>query len=890
MRAHPKMSLAAGTRVGPYEVVSLVGAGGMGEVYRARDSRLHRDLALKILPEIFASDSDRLARLEREARTLAALNHPHIAGIYGLEESSGVCALALEFVDGETLADRIARGPISVDEALQIAHQIADGLEAAHEQGIIHRDLKPANIKITRAGAVKVLDFGLAKLSDALPSSTSPSSPSFTPTITSPALMTQAGMLLGTAAYMSPEQARGRAADKRADIWAFGAVLYEMLSGQRAFDGDDVTETLAAVMKDTPKYEVLPADVPRRLRRLIERCLERDVRMRLRDIGDARVELSAMATSGTGEDATALPAVARSRAVWLAAGACAGVAATVLAMFVRARPASTPSATTRARFQLMLPESVQLTPESAGGINVSPDGRYIVFAATSGDKRLLWLRPIDADDVKPLPATEGGTLPFWSPDSESLAFFAGEKLKRLEINTGSVQAICDSTSAPGGGTWNRDGVIVFAPRMEGPLFQVPAAGGTPKQITTLDAANNEANHMWPAFLPDGRHYVYQANRGVYIGTLDSAERTLLIRQDSLDLTAVRYASGHLVYVRNHQLVARPFDADALKITGDEFPLAEGFGIGGPGRPAFGVSNSGVLVFRRQGERARYQPTWFARDGARQSTLGSPGPYLTFDLSPDGQTLALGQSTEKETTIWLLDVARGTSTRFTAELYSVLPIWSPQGDRLVFSSVRDSPPNPFVRTLLGNETRLARLPYAVYMTTWTADGRALIGHVIDAKTRSDLWSFSVSGDKPPTPFMKTPFSEGEAQVSPDNEWIAFTSDESGANEIYITSFPQPGRRIRVSADGGARARWRDDGTELFFQSKDKIMAASIAITGTARDKSVQVGVPRELFALPDQGSFWSPAKGGQRFLVAVQATKAVPAPIHVVLNWSEPRAR
>ena len=886
------LALRPGTRLGAYEVTAQIGEGGMGQVYRATDTKLKRQVAIKILPPSLAADHNRLARFQREAEVLASLNHPHIAHIYGLEDAGGVKALVMELVEGEDLAQRIAGGPIPLNDALPIAKQIAEALEAAHEQGIIHRDLKPANIKVRPDGTVKVLDFGLAKALE--PAGIASSSASMSPTLTTPA-MTQAGMILGTAAYMSPEQARGRTVDKRTDVWAFGAVLYEMLTGQRAFGGDDVAETLAAVIKDTPKYDALPAGTPRRLRRLLERCLERDVKMRLRDIGEARIELVAFETGATGEDAPGRsPAAASSHAAWIVAGVVAGAAVAGLAMFMWGGPPSAPVAAPRARFQLTLPEPAQPVPTSGGSIGVSPDGSFIVFAAGSADKRQLWLRPIDADGAKPLAGTEGGGLPFWSPDSASLGFFAGGKLKRLEVNTGTVQSICDTFQSPGGGTWNRDGVIVFSPQLEGPLFRVPATGGTPTPVTTLDAQNHESNHMWPAFLPDGRHYVFEvfglSNAGIYVGALDSAERTLLIRQESLDLTAVQYApSGHLVYVRKHQLVARPFDAGALRLMGDEFPLAEGFGIGGPGRPAFGISKNGVLVFRPQGERPVDQPTWFRRDGSREGTVGPPGPYASFDLSPDGQTLALGRSTERETSIWLMDVARNTSTRFTAESYSVEPRWSPQGDRLVFASVRDTPPNPFVRTLAGAETRLARLPSEVTITSWAPDGRTLIGDFFDVKTGRDLWLFSASAERSPAPFIQTQFSEADGHISPDSRWIAFTSDESGANEIYVTTFPQPGRRLRVSTDGGRSSRWRDDGTELFFETKGKVMAASITTTATGASGAIglQVGVPRDLFALPDQGAFWIPAKGGQRFLVGVEVTKAAPAPIQVVLNWSGP---
>jgi Tol biopolymer transport system component len=553
-----------------------------------------------------------------------------------------------------------------------------------------------------------------------------------------------------------------------------------------------------------------------------------------------------------------------------------------------------PAQASRATFQLTLPSGVELTANYAGGeIGISPDGRYIVFAASSDGKRALWLRPVDATDAKVLPGTEGGSLPFWSPDSNFLAFFAGGKLKKLEISTGAVQLLCDASAQPGGGAWSRDGVIVFAPILEGPLFRVPASGGAATQVTTLDAANEESNHMWPAFLPDGRHFVFQVlgltNAGIYVGALDSSERTLLIHQKSLDVTAVQYApSGYLVYVSNHMLVARPFDPRSLRLGGEAFPLAQGFGIGGPGNPAFGVSDNGVLVFRQVSLPATFQPTWFGRDGTQQGTIGPPGPYGSFDLSPDGQTLALDRYTEKEVSIWLVDVTRGTSTRFTSDAFSAGPRWSPQGDLLEFVSVRDTPPNPFVRTLAGAEQRLARLTGNVDITSWTPDGRWLIGDITNVNTHTDLWLFSASGGAP-TPFIKTPFDERDAHISPNGHWVAFTSDEGGTPEIYVTTFPEPGRRVRVSTQGGNAVRWRDDGKELFFQTKGHLMAASVATpaapTDTTRAIGLKVGLPRELFTLPAGTRYWTPVKGGQRFLVSVLVTKPVPAPIQVVLNWS-----
>jgi Tol biopolymer transport system component len=885
MTSTPGATVLTGQRIAAYELRALLGVGGMGEVYRARDTKLGRDVAIKILPRVFTSDPDRLARFEREARVLATLNHPHIGAIYGFEENAGVSALVLELVEGETLADRIARGAVPIPEALTIARQIADALDAAHDKGVVHRDLKPANIKLTPDGVVKVLDFGLAKLHAAGPGALSAS-----PTITVGG--TREGIILGTAAYMSPEQARGLAVDKRTDIWAFGCVLYELLTGRASFAGETISDTIAAILEHEPDWTVLPATTPTNVRRLLQRCLEKNPKRRLRDVGDAGVV--ALESGAAGEDAATISrAFEPARAAWIAAAVVAGAALTALALLAFGRFSPFPAQAARATFQLTLPSGVELTANAGGQVGISPDGRYIVFGASSDGKRALWLRPVEATDAKLLPGTEEGSLPFWSPDSTFVAFFAGGKLKKLEISTGAVQLLCDASAQPGGGAWSHDGVIVFAPILEGPLLRVQSSGGAATPVTTVDAVNHESAHMWPTFLPDGRHFVFQVlgltNSGIYLGALDSSERTSLIHQDSLDVTAVRYApSGHLVYVSNHMLVAQPFDARSLKLSGEASPLAQGFGIGGTGAPAFGVSDNGVLVFRQMGELATFQPTWFGRDGTRQGTVGPPGPYRSFDLSPDGQTLALDRYTEKDVSIWLVDATRGTSTRFTSDAFSAGPRWSPQGDRLEFGSVRDTAPNPFVRTLAGAEQRLARLPGNVDITSWAPNGRLLIGDITNVKTQTDLWLFSASGEQAPTPFIQTPFDERDAHISPDGGWVAFTSDEGGTPEIYVTTFPESGRRVRVSTQGGNAARWRDDGKELFFQTKGKLVAASVATAAAATGTiGLQAGLPRELFMLPADTRFWIPAKGGQRFLVSVLVTKPVPAPIQVVLNWSAP---
>ena len=664
------MSLAPGTRLGAYDVLALIGAGGMGEVYRARDTKLNRDVALKVLPDSFANDPDRLARFTREAQTLASLNHPNIAHIHGLEESNGVRALVMELVEGEDLSQRIARGAIPLDEALPIAKQIAEALEAAHEQGIIHRDLKPANIKVRADGTVKVLDFGLAKALE--PTSALSANASISPTITTPA-MTQAGMILGTAAYMSPEQARGKMVDKRADLWAFGVVLYEMLTGRRPFDGEDMTEVLGAVVRLEPPWEVLPADVPPPVRTLLQSCLVKDPRQRVADISIALFVLDKVASlAAPAVTAFAVPATSsmqRARLAWMVATAAVLAAAALAIPAVRSLRETPPLAPPETRTEIVTPATTDPT-----SFALSPDGRQIVFVASGDGASRLWLRSLAATTAQPLAGTEGAAYPFWSPDSRSLGFFADGKLKRLDIGGGAPQTL--ATAGSRGGTWNADGVILFTPSVSGPLFRVPASGGQAVAVTKLD---RQTSHRFPFFLPDGRQFVFLAQgtpetAGIYLGSLDSAETHRLTPADT---AAVYLSSGWLLWVRAGTLVAQRLDLKGMALSGEPVTLADQVTSDlGSAAGAVTVSAAGVVAYRPGGA-SRRQLEWFDRSGKALGSMGGPdeNSLVAPSLSPDGRRVAVFRTVQSNTDIWLLDGTR--TSRFTFDAASDrYPIWSP----------------------------------------------------------------------------------------------------------------------------------------------------------------------------------------------------------------------
>ncbi|HTM25650.1 MAG TPA: protein kinase [Vicinamibacterales bacterium] len=907
-------ALPPGTRLGVYEVTAQIGEGGMGQVYRARDTTLNRDVAIKVLLPAVANDPDRLARFRREAQVLASLNHPNIAHIHGLDRQEerdgqgGTVFIIMELVEGEELAQRIARGPIPLDEALLIARQIAEVLDAAHEQGIIHRDLKPANIKVRPDGTVKVLDFGLARAVD--PADGSGANAMHSPTRSMHA--TEAGIILGTVAYMSPEQAVGHAVDRRSDLWAFGVVVLEMLTGRQVFSGETVAHVLASVLKSEPDWTRLPIQTPTSIRRLLRRCLEKDRKRRLDSAADARLEIDD-ALAGPADASTAVVSLARGlswreQTAWGLATMLALVALTLTIGWITARRSDLPIT----RFSIAPPEQSAFASGGGGAwgspVVVSPDGRRIVIVAVGPDgKKQLWIRPLDAQAPQPLAGTEGASSPFWSPDSRWIAFFANSKLKRIAAGGGEAQILCGS-GAGGGGTWNGDDVILFSPAESGEagLVRVPAGGGTPVPVTTLDAAHGETNHLWPQFLPDGRHYLYVGGGrdapALYVGSLGSKDRIRILDAERLGYedSKVEYAAqGYLLYVRGRALVAQPFDPTRLALAGDAIQVVDGVLKEGPGSSAFSVSATGVLVFWGGGVPPYSQLVWMRRDGTSAGTVGPAGAYLELSLAPDDRTLAISRYEPDEKVLavglWLVDAQRGSSTKFTFGIGSMAPTWSRDSAHVAFASPRGGPPSLYQKPSDngGLEELLLRSPVSSRPTDWSAADKTLVYQSFDRVTRWDLWLMPTSGARTPTPFLRTPFNETSGRISPDGHWMAYVSDESGAPEVYVTSYPNARGKWSISAHGGNAPKWRRDGKELFFVAPNRQLIAVPVNVGNASaafdagPSKVLFDVPKLEFGATGLFSEWQYAASadGQRFLVRVPVSETRVPPATVVLNWS-----
>ncbi len=892
----------------------------MGQVYRARDNRLDRLVAIKVLPDAFAADPDRLARFEREAKTLASLNHPHIAAIYAIEKSAGQYALVMELIEGDDLSERIARGAIPLDEALPIARQIAEALEAAHEQGIIHRDLKPANIKLRLDGTVKVLDFGLAKAVEGAGQAGGAGEAGRTlATLTSPAMMTGVGVILGTAAYMAPEQARSKAVDRRADIWAFGCVLYEMLTGMRLFGGDSVAETLGLIFSREPDLNALPAGTPERVRTLIARCLVKEPRQRLRDIGEARVALDGASDNPAIRPVAqpGQPATSQKRSGLVAALAVAAVAIVALAVpavtHLRETPAPRPQET---RLEINTPVT-----DSATSFALSPDGRQVVFAASGDGAQRLWLRSFGATAAQPLAGTEGATYPFWSPDGRSIGFFTPSALKRLDLGGGAPQVVAPVTVGAGG-TWSADGVIVFAPNgasSKSPLMKVPAAGGSTAAVTTLGP--RDSGHRSPFFLPDGRRFLYNVAgaadvAGIYLGSLDGSQPTRLTAAGSNGLwvpdtgLATRSASGSgwLVWVRlgTRTLVGQQLDLERATLVGNTATLADDVVVEtiSGSQPVVAVSVAGTgLVAYRSGAPSQRQLTWVDRRGNALGIIGSSDVGLRNPrVSADSQRVVV-ERVGTQTDLWLVDSVRASRFTFTPS-NDGFPVWSPDDRRIAFESGQAGSLNLFVKSASGTgpDELLLGSNHTLVPFSWSTDGQFLVYTDYDPQTNADLWILPMAGPRTPSVLLKTPYRETQGMLSPDGRWVAYTSDQSGQNEIYVRRFVPPGpdrstnngsdEQWQVSTAGGIYPAWRQDSHELYYLDP----AGALNGVPVGGSTTFESAVPTALFTAriygggvdTQQGRNYDVAKDG-RFLVNMVVGSPT-TPITLIQNWNPEAAK
>ena len=898
------MALASGTKLGPYEIQSPLGAGGMGEVYRARDTRLGRDVAIKVLPAHLSSNFDLKQRLEREAKAISSLNHPHICTLHDVGSQDGVDFLVMEHLEGETLADRLHRGTPPFDEALKTAIQIADALDKAHVRGIVHRDLKPANIMLTKHG-VKLMDFGLAKpLPGMTGSVVAPMTPT-TPTMSVAALsaeaspLTQKGTVVGTFQYMAPEVLQGAEADGRADIFSFGCVLYEMFAGRRAFEGKSQFSVLGAILDHEPERlsAVKPAS-PVRLDETVRRCLAKNPEQRYGCMHDVRIQLE-----GLGETAQlgtltassgAQPSASASRVAWIVAWLAVLIALGTGSAYLF----QTPKPAAIVRSSILPPPGtsfVTMLPSSAPPA-FSPDGSSLAFSARDEKgKVLLYVRRLTSLTPQALPGTDDAIYPFWSPDSREIGFFAQGKLRKIVASGGPPQTICDAANARGG-AWGPDGTIVFTPSTQNPLLRVSAAGGTPVSASTLNLPQGENSHRWPSFLPDGKHFLFWArsSRGphenvVYVGELGSQQAKMLMKSDSMAV----YASGYLLFLRELTLMAQPFNLTRLELGGEPVPVADHVSINGAtARPLFAVSQTGALVYQAGDTGGNWGLQWADREGKEAGFATPSDRYVTPRLSPDGTHLAvmIFNGVFGTGDIWVFDLARGTKTRLTfGPSNQSTPVWTPDGKTVVYMSSQSSAPHIYEKQADGSGAEKAVLVTndgVEYPDSFSPDGRYLVYErkLINSEATYHLWTLPLFGDGKPFSVAQTAFEERDGEVSPDGKWMAYRNNESGRWEIYITAFPGGGAKWQVSTSGGTNPRWRRDGKELFFlDPSENIVAVDVNTSANA----VKLGVPHNLFRAlaiqPEYGPFDVTADG-KKFLLNSGSLTEGSTPFILVQNW------
>ena len=874
----PVMTIPAGSRLGPYEVLAPIGAGGMGEVYRARDPRLGREVAIKVLPEAVAQDHDRLLRFEQEARSASALNHPNIVTIYEIGTAGSASYIAMELVEGRTLGQVLADGPVPTKRLLGIAAQIADALARAHEAGIVHRDLKPENLMVTKEGLVKVLDFGLAKL--ALPESGEISA---MPTLAKPE--THPGMVLGTVAYMSPEQASGKSLDSRSDQFSFGSILYEMATGKRAFSRSTTAEALVAIIREEPEpLASLSPGLPAPVRWVIERCLAKDPGERYVSTRDLARDLAHLRDHVTGISVEAAPVILARRLGWLGPALIAGLLlAAVLAVFavLRSRPAA---AARPIRFSIPIPAGATYSPgEVSRGFAISPDGTRLVIEALVKGRRRLFLRPLDADAAVELDGTIGAEAPFWSPDGRFIAFYADGKLKKIPASGGPSEELCPAAFAIVG-SWGREGAILFTQLAPRGIYSVSARGGAPSPVAS---PLGEAG-LWPQFLPDGKRFLYikgrpggSGPRELRVASLDSKENRLVMRLDS----RVEYAApGYLLYVRDAALFAQPFDEANARIAGEPILAAENVHyFFGPEHAAFSVSQTGFLAFQTAAPLSRL--AWLDRAGKDLGTLGQAAVMKGFRIAPDGGKAALAIEDRRTGTcdVWVFDMARGVSTRLhsgpTDENH---PVWSSDASRVLYRSDRKGPPDIYEMTLgsPGSEREVLAEQGSQQPEDASRDGRFLAYRNSFQASASEIWLLPLSGDRKPVRWLQTSFAERNPRFSPDGRWIAYESDESGDPEVYAALTEGGGEKQRLSTAGGRLPRWRQDGKELYYVTPDGfLMAVPIALGAR-----LEARAPVQLFHVEAVIENYDVLPDGSRFLVSTPAEKARESPIRVIVNW------
>lgn len=890
------MALMPGTKLGPYEILAPLGSGGMGEVYRANDTRLDRTVAIKVLPAHLSSDAALKQRLEREARAVSKLSHPHICTLHDIGHQDGIDFLVMEYLEGETLEQRLLKGPVPPEQTLRYAAQVADGLAKAHKLGITHRDLKPANIMLTKSGA-KLMDFGLAK-----ESGPAPLAEALTEMTMEQAKLTSAGMIVGTFQYMAPEQLEGKEADARTDIFALGEVIYEMATGKPAFGGKSRASLIAAILTAEPPP--ITQLQPVALERVVNKCLAKDPDERWQSASDLASELKWIASGSS----TAIPAAAaqtspkRSRAVpwmWLAAMAVIAAASTVFV--TRLYFGSTPSFPNRVRWNVLAPEknSFHASSDAPGRVAVSPDGQRIAFVASDeSGKTRIWVRALDALNAQPLEGTEGASNPFWSPDSQSLGFFANKQLRRMDAGGGPILNLCQVEVARGG-SWSKDGVILFTPFVNGPIYQVPATGGTPMQVTKIDPAGRDTTHRWPYFLPDGKHFLYfaashtdisHASDAVRVASLDGKENKLLLHAHS----NAAYANGYLLYVRESTLMAQPFDLRQRELTGEAHSVAENVETDtGWWYSVFTVSQNGMLAFAPYNANAKNQLIWFDHTGKQLGSVGEPGDYKTLRISPDGQRLAV-EIAQPSSDLWVFDLKQNSKSQLTFGSSNVMPAWSADGKTLAFSSNRQNGTVDIFKMSSGSpqsEEAMVQSSFDKFVLDWSPDGQYLLYAQVEGRTaaglvQASMMALPLHGDAKPQLLLKSPLFDNAGRFSPDGHWIAFSSRIAGPQQIFVIPFPVPGKPKQLSTSSGINPIWRKDGKAIFYLNSDFSSVWEIEVEAKGND--LAVGKTSLLFKVAAQtGSYqfypFDASGDGQKFLINSRPEQNNQE-ITVIANW------